>query len=207
MGETVRPENVATDFVGYEALVDFITEQRLYELEGDLIEIGAFMGGGTVKLAGFAEKYHKKVYAVDIFDPGCDETRDTSGARMCDIYEAFLQGRSQREVYNQATAGFNNIITLDKDSREVKFPHDRRFIFGFIDGNHRAEHVRNDFYVIWGNLVPGGVLGLHDYNFDLPEVTTEIDRLVNKHRDEISSVHEIKDRYVLLLTRRKETVG
>ncbi|MEE8471048.1 MAG: class I SAM-dependent methyltransferase [Dehalococcoidia bacterium] len=202
MKETPPPENVTNDFVGYEVLVDFMTERTLYDLNGDIVEIGAFLGGGTAKLAKFAQRYGKKVYAVDIFDPLCDQTQDTGGTRMCDVYEAFLQGRSQREVYRQATGDFQNIITIDKDSKEVEFPQEQGFIFGFIDGNHHAEHVRNDFYIIWRNLVPGGVLGFHDYNFDLPEVTEEIDRLIDKHRDEITEVYEIKERHIVLLAKK-----
>ena len=49
-----EPPEAANDFVGYEVLIDFIEERALCELPGDLIEIGAFMGGGTAKLARFA---------------------------------------------------------------------------------------------------------------------------------------------------------
>lgn len=207
MGEILSPEDATNDFVGYEVLIDFIKERALQELEGDIVEIGVFMGGGTIKLAKFAQKYGKKVYAVDIFDPRSDKTHDTSGARMCDIYEAFLQGRSQREVYRQATSVFDNIITIDKDSKEVEFPREQVFIFGFIDGNHQPEYVRNDFYLIWRNLVPGGVLGFHDYDFDLPEVTEAIDRLLDEHKDEVSEVHEIKERHIVLLTKKNPQGG
>lgn len=199
------PKEVPTDFVGYEVLVDFMRDRALQELEGDLVEIGAFMGGGTAKLAEFAREHGKKVYAVDIFDPRRDSTPDTSGARMCDIYEAFLQGRSQLEVYREATHGLDNITTIDKDSRDVRFPEGQKFVFGFIDGNHHPEYVRNDFHLVWGNLVPGGALGFHDYNFDLPEVTRTIDELVDEHREEIGDVIEIRERHVILLTKKRQS--
>ncbi len=202
MGEIPSPEIAANDFVGYEVLIDFMKERALHELGGDIIEIGAFIGGGTVKLARFAQRYGKKVFAIDIFDPRCDRTRDASGTRMCDIYEAFLQGRSQLEVYRETTRGFDNIITLDMDSKEVEFPEEQSFIFGFIDGNHQPEYVRNDFYLVWRNLVPGGSVGFHDYDFDLPEVTETIDGLIGEHRDEISEVHEIKEKHIVLLTKK-----
>ena len=60
------------EYVGYENLIRFIEDRALQQLDGDIIEIGAYMGGGTVKLAGFARKYGKKVFAVDTFDPGVD---------------------------------------------------------------------------------------------------------------------------------------
>jgi len=189
--------------VGYEVLVDFMRERALCDLEGDIVEIGAFMGGGTAKLAKFAQRYSKIVYAIDIFDPKCDRTRDTGGAIMCDIYEAFLDGRSQLQVYHETIRGFDNIVTINKDSKEVGFPEEQAFVFGFIDGNHQPDYVRNDFHVIWNNLIPGGTLGFHDYNFDLPEVTEAVDRLIGDHRDEISEVHEIEERHILLLIKRK----
>lgn len=202
MAEIPSPEVAANDFVGYEVLVDFMKERALHELEGDIIEIGAFLGGGTAKLARFAQEYGKKVFAIDIFDPRCDSTRDSGGTRMCDIYEAFLQGRSQLEVYRETTRGFDNIITLDMDSKEVEFPREQRFIFGFIDGNHQPEYVRNDFYLVWRNLVPGGSVGFHDYGFDMPEVTEAVDGLIEEHKDEISEVHEIEDKHILLLNKK-----
>ena len=205
MAEIPSPEVAANDFVGYEVLIDFMKERALHELEGDIVEIGAFLGGGTVKLARFAQKYGKRVFAIDIFDPRCDRTRDLSGTRMCDIYQAFLQGRSQLEVYRETTRGLDNIVTLDKDSKEVEFPQEQRFIFGFIDGNHQPDYVRNDFYLVWRNLVPGGSVGFHDYDFDLPEVTEAVDGLIGEHKDEISEVHEIKEKHIVLLTKKTST--
>jgi hypothetical protein len=195
-------KEVPTDFVGYEALIDFMRDRALHELDGDLVEIGAFMGGGTAKLAKFAGEHGRKVYAIDVFDPGRDTSRDTSGARMCDVYEAFLQGRSQLEVYREATQGLDNVVTIDKDSRDVLFPEGRKFVFGFIDGNHQPEYVRNDFHMVWGCLVPGGVIGFHDYGSDLPEVTRTIDELLDEHLGEISDVIEMKERHVILLTKK-----
>ena len=195
------------DFVGYEVLVDFMGKRELQKLEGDIIEIGAFMGGGTAKLAKFAVKYGKKVYVIDIFDPGRDKTPDNNGVKMCDIYQAFLQGRSQLEVYQQATNSFDNIVTINKDSKRVRFTRGQKFIFGFIDGNHQADYVINDFNLIWRNLVPGGSAGFHDYNFDLPEVTEAIDGLIYKHRDKISEVYEIKQSHVVILTKKKGLPG
>ncbi len=193
---------VIVDFVGYEALLEYIEERSLCLLPGDLIEIGAFLGGGTAKLAGLARTYEKRVFAVDIFDHRRDQTRDATGARMSDIYEAFLEGRSQLDVYRSNIEGYDNIVTVQEDSGNVEFPDTQRFVFGFIDGNHEPEHVRSDFYLVWRHLVPGGAVGFHDYNFDLPEVTTTIDSLLYSHRKEIGEVREIADRHVLLLRKR-----
>lgn len=202
MGETSPTDSMANDFVGYEVLIDFLDQRQLHKLNGDLVEIGAFMGGGTVKLAKYAQEHGKKVYVIDVFDPKYDDSQDTTGTRMCDIYEAFLHGRSQAELYQQATQPFDNIVTIEKDSKEVRFPQEQRLIFGFIDGNHHPEYVRNDFHIIWCNLVPGGIVGFHDYNFDLPEITQAIDKLIDEHKEEIEDTHEFKDKYILLITKK-----
>ena len=184
------------DFVGYENLIAFMQERGLHKLEGDIIEIGAFMGGGTIKLAKFAKKYGKKVYVVDIFEPSLDQTVSPGGVTACDVYQAFLGGRSMLEVYQEATRGFDNIITIKEDSMKVRFPEEQRFIFGFVDGCHQRAYVENDFHIIWPNLVSGGALGLHDYKYDdWPEVTQAIDALIDEHKNEISEMHEIVGSY------------
>ena len=61
--------------VGYEALIDFMKANRILELPGDLVEVGAFCGGGTYKLGKFLSQKgaRKKVYVIDCFDIGRDQ--------------------------------------------------------------------------------------------------------------------------------------
>lgn len=192
-------EDDPDDFVGYEVLIDFIEQKALYELEGDIIEIGAYMGRGTVKLAKFAQRYGKKVYTIDVFDPSLDKTMSKSGIKAGDVYVAFLQGRSMLEAYQKSTRGFDNIRTIREDSKKVSFPQEQRFVFGFIDGCHQQVYVENDFHIIWPHLVSGGALGLHDYKFDdWPEVTKAIDKLVQRYNKEISEAYEIEGKYNIL---------
>ena len=187
------------EFVGYENLISFVEERALHESEGDIVEIGTYMGGGTVKLAKFAKKYSKKVYAIDIFDPSLDKTIGKGGVKACEVYQAFLYGRSMLEVYQETIRGFDNIITIKADSRKVKFPEEQKFIFGFVDGCHQQAYVENDFHVIWPHLVSGGVIGFHDYKFDdWPEVTKAVDRLMEAHKSDISEVYEIEGNYGIL---------
>jgi predicted O-methyltransferase YrrM len=192
-------EDDPDDFVGYEILIDFVEQRALYELEGDIIEIGAYMGKGTAKLAKFAQRYGKKVYTIDLFDPSLDKTLSRSGIKAGDVYEAFLQGRSMLEVYQESTQGFDNIVTMREDSRKVSFPKEQRFIFGFIDGCHQQAYTENDFHVIWPHLVSGGALAFHDYKFDdWPEVTKAADKLIHEYKREISEAYEIEGKYNIL---------
>ena len=198
-GKIPQLEDDPDDFVGYEILIDFIKQHSLQRLEGDIVEIGAYMGRGTAKLAKLARRYSKKVYAIDVFDTSLDKTMSKSGVTAGDVYEAFLQGRSMIEAYRETTQAFDNIVTIVQDSKKVRFPEEQKFIFGFIDGCHQRAYVENDFYVIWPHLVSGGALGLHDYKFDdWPEVTQAADKLIHKHQKEISEVYEIEGKYNIL---------
>jgi hypothetical protein len=200
--QKLRPHKTpAPDFVGYEVLLDFIEAHSLHRLEGDLIEIGSFMGGGTVKLARYARRHGKRVFAIDIFNPAIDDTATTDGTRMSDIYLAFLEGRPQLEVYEEVVRSLDNVVTIKQDSKEVSFLPEQRFIFGFIDGNHHPDYVRNDFHIVWQNLVEGGVLGFHDYHTELPEVTRCIDEIIAEHTGEIAETHEIIPQHIMLIVK------
>ncbi len=183
------------EYVGYENLIRFIEDRAIQRLQGDIIEIGAYMGGGTVKLARFARDCRKKVFAVDTFDPAADGTVGRGGVTAGEVYRAFLEGPSMLEVYENTTRGWDNIVTIRKDSTQVSFPAEQMFCFGFIDGCHRKAWVESDFRLIWPHLVPGGALGFHDYKFeDWPEVTPAVDGIVASHRDQIAGVEELAGR-------------
>lgn len=194
--------NAVIDFVGYETLIDYINEHRLCSLVGDFIEIGAFVGGGTIKLARLARSYDKKVFVIDIFNPTIDRTAMPNGTRMSDIYLAFLEGKSQYQEYCEHTKNYDSIVTVKDDSKKVEFPSSQKFVFGFIDGNHQPDYVRNDFLLVWRHLVSGGVVGLHDYRTELPEVTRAIDRLLDEKESEISGTTEISEKHIILVTKR-----
>lgn len=191
------------DLVGYETLIQFIRQRGLHRLDGDLVEIGAFMGGGTAKLARFARGHGKRVYAIDIFDPDADETPAEDGTRMCEIYNAFLEGRPQLLAYRDAVRGLGNVVTLHADSRTVSFPQGTRFAFGFVDGNHRREYVRSDFLLVWTRLVPGGAVGLHDYDGGLPEVTRCIDELLAERSDQIREAVCVPEKHIIFVVKRE----
>jgi SAM-dependent methyltransferase len=192
-------EDDPDDFVGYELLIDFVKQRALYELEGDIIEIGAYMGRGTAKLAKFAQRYGKTVYSIDVFDPSVDKTLSKSGIKAGDVYEAFLQGRSMLEAYQQSIRGFSNVITIREDSKKVSFPQEQKFIFGFIDGCHQQVYVENDFHVIWPHIISGGIVGFHDYNYDdWPEVTEAANKLMHEYKREIGEAYEMEGKYNIL---------
>jgi len=194
------PPPPTTDQVGYEVLLEFICSRDLISIPGDFVEIGAFRGGGTYKLSKFLQKKgsQKKVFAVDCFDIQVDQTKNTDGRTMAQLYEETLKGKNQRLVFDMVTAGNPNIFVIAGDSKAVELPA-RAVCFGFVDGNHSEEYVVNDFYLVWKKLSPGGTIAFHDYGYDLPGVTATIDALCSQHSSDISEVHVDNRHHVIYI--------
>jgi hypothetical protein len=145
------------------------------------------LGGGTYKLSKFLSLHYsnKVLYAVDIFNPNFDLTKDIKKKTMKEYYQEILKnfnGKTQLEIFSEITRDCENIVVLKGDSSNTVIPTDK-ICFGFIDGNHSHSYLENDFYLIWNKLVPGGVLAFHDYKYKLPKLTKKIDELVNRHSE------------------------
>jgi SAM-dependent methyltransferase len=191
------------DFVGYETLVKFLLDNAVERLAGDFVEIGAFLGGGTAKLAKLARSCGKKVWVIDIFDPAFDQTETTDGRKMNDLYKPFVKQATQEDIFRWITEPFaRDLRVLKSDSRDVVFSQQTQFCFGFIDGNHDPAWVENDFRLVWKALVPGGWIGFHDYGGDLPQVTSTIDRLVNESVHEIARTIHVPEKTIILISKK-----
>jgi SAM-dependent methyltransferase len=200
-----EPERL--EFAGYDALIAYADRAGVGRIEGDFIEIGAFMGGGTAKLAAYAARFGKRVLAVDIFDPTSDCTADSDGYRMADIYVALLNGRSQREVYDETIRGWPNVETYEVDSMTLVLPPERIFSLGFIDGNHDPAYVRHDFELVWERLVPGGVIAFDDYGGTLPGVRAVVDRLIVEHAQELERADLLEGTRIIALRKAPGVTG
>lgn len=173
------PPPYYADLSGYELLMDVILENKLYELEGDFVEIGVFLGGGTYKLSKLIERKDsiKKIFAIDIFDPTFDKIACMRGNTMEEIYMKILNGKNQYEIYKKVTQNCKNIITISGDSKKINISCEK-IAFVYIDGNHSPDYIKNDFYKVWSKIVQGGVIAFDDYGYDLPQVTEAIDALI-----------------------------
>ncbi|MEM2001681.1 MAG: class I SAM-dependent methyltransferase [Candidatus Methanomethylicaceae archaeon] len=192
------PPPKGTDLVGYEVLLEEIVKYGCMEVEGDFVEIGCFLGGGTYKLSKFLSKRksQKIIYVIDIFDITADNTQNTSGQVMSEIYASVLKGRDQWQVFCQVTRGLKNIVVLKGDSKGMSIP-TKKVAFAFIDGNHEPSYVINDFYLVWPKLSIGGIVAFDDYGYDLPQVTETIDQLLMKHLDEIED-YWVKEKVIFI---------
>jgi SAM-dependent methyltransferase len=202
------PVPAVTDLVGYDALVKFMRREGVDRIDGDFLEIGCFLGGGTAKLARLAQATGKLVWVIDVFDPAFDHTKNTKGDQMADLYHGYLQSSSQEEVFQAVTKPWADCIhVIKEDSRKARLPDETRLAFGFGDGNHDPIWVKNDFRLIWSHLLPGGWAGFHDYGGDLPEVTAALNLMMRDHASEIERIEIMKERWVLLVQKRSGSVS
>lgn len=187
------PPPPVTDMSGYQTLMGLLELEDIGRVPGDFVEIGVAAGGGTYQLASWlrSKGLDRRVYAIDVFDSGFDDTPASDGRTMAEIYAEFLsaggeRASTQRELFDVVTKGLDNIVVLVGDSATVQLPF-HRVAFAHIDGNHSYEYVRGDFERLWPKLSPGGVVAFDDYGPDLPMVTRAVDELLAEHAAEISS--------------------
>jgi Methyltransferase domain len=194
-----RPPPRWSDTAGHHTLLDAMNDHGVANVDGDVVEIGVFLGGGTYTLSRYLERVApgKRVYAIDIFQPGFDATRNSDGIPMSAIYAALLGHRDQRAVYRAVTAGCANVVTIVADSMQVALPCDR-ICFAHIDGNHASAYVRHDFELVWSALSPHGVIALDDYGGDIPSVTRTVHALIADHAGEIDKIETRGERTIVI---------
>lgn len=182
-----EPPPTWADWVGYENLLDEIQARGIHRVDGDVLEIGALLGGGTVKLCEWFARNaaEKRIFAVDVFDPDFDPTATVEGWRMRDLYAGSLRGRDQRSVFDEVTSRCRNLVVVKGDSTRVEIPAEQ-LAFAFVDGSHVPSAVRSDFELVWRRLTPGGVAAFHDYGGDLPNVTQTLHGCIGDHATEIA---------------------
>jgi predicted O-methyltransferase YrrM len=128
-------------------------EEWLYnaasDVDGDILEVGSFMGRSTCCLAYACEGTKRKVYAID---PFYREEHTDLPKEYEDIFLA-----------NVEKCGLAQYVMVMR-GRSIEFmSHD----FGalgmvFIDGSHEYEDVRSDFFAYSQRVKSGGWIALHD---------------------------------------------
>lgn len=186
------------DFVGYEILLAHFEAEGLGDVPGEIVEIGAFLGGGTRKLCQLAKKFGKQVHVIDIFDPCHDRSKNDRGESMSWIYRSILGNRNLKKEFENNTRDFDNLIVHQCDSRDAHLG-DVKVCFAFVDGGHSNEVVKSDFNLLWSRLSPRGVIAFHDYGGDLPQVKEALDGCILDFSDKIESVIIVEDKKMIFI--------
>jgi len=122
---------------------------------GDHMEIGTLWGGSAI-IAALAKKSAGRNETVITIDP-----MDTEYWVRCD------PSTSLTPTMEQVIANFQYFDVLDQiqlirgSSRSWPFPLTKQFGSAFVDGDHRAEAVKQDFLLVQ-QIAP--LLMFHDYN-------------------------------------------
>jgi len=122
--------------------------------DGDFVEIGAWHGETTVKLAEIAKKYNRKVIVID---PWSEATEAFDGAD-------YIQG-DEYDIWCENTKEYSDIIEVYRtSSHDPKLPEilkEKELCFAWVDGSHTAQALTNDL-----NLVKhSAVIGVDDISY------------------------------------------
>ena len=112
-----------------------VAEYCVQTWTGDLIEIGCFKGETTKLLAGVAQKYNRRLIAVDPWEIG---TQNCQGGE----YEAFLKNI---EPY-KANVDIVRASSLDK--KAINLIKNRGLCFAFVDGLHTYDACLSDIKTV-----------------------------------------------------------
>ncbi len=127
--------------------------------QGEVVEIGSFMGLSTCWLAtGLASAGRGKVTAIDTFQGSPEHQADPHLKKVLaegKLFDAFSVVLEQQGLAGQ-------VQPLVGNSHDLAATWNRPIRLLFIDGDHSYEGVRRDF-VDWERFVaPGGVVCFHD---------------------------------------------
>lgn len=175
---------------------------QLGQVEGDILEQGAWLGFGTRDLAKLAEPHGKTVHAVDVFttDFGRPETVNGSARRYLKTYP----GMTQRQVFDANTRGCSNVVVHAGDVLKLVFPPTQRFACVVIDAGKTIEENKGYLDLAWPHTTGGGVVFVDDYgNPECPGVGQGVDQWIAEHRSEVRSIHVKSERRIIAIERER----
>jgi len=143
-----------------------------------VVEIGSYCGKSTVvigsALKAFDDAQGVKLYAIDPHD-GIVGALDQGITQAPPTLDKFRQ--------NIANAGLGAIVeSVKRRSFEVQWSQPISLLF--IDGLHDYANVARDFYHFEASVLPGGLVGFHDYADYYPGVKAFVDELLAHRRYE-----------------------
>ena len=166
------------------SLIDYLKDRGF--VSGDILEIGTFLGELTKTLATMGKLDHRHVVTVDICDFDTDQTVNARGVRMNEYYKRICSG-DQFEIIQKKLNDLRNVIFIKLSSprvtdKKLKLGKGKKFALIVLDGSKNNSIVRSDMKWSWGKLKKGGILAVHDYQGDIPDLTKTIDETVQQLR-------------------------
>ncbi len=119
-------------------------------ISDSIVEIGAYMGEGTVIFA----EYFKEVITIDPWISGYDENDKTSHSNMIKV----------ESMFDERVKDFKNIKKMKTTSKEASLLFPKKSIgFVYLDGNHTYKYVKEDLS-LWIEKVKYNYIGGHDFS-------------------------------------------
>ena len=168
--------------------------KSIYNLQGDVIELGCHSGCTTIPLARFIKEHNlnKKLYAYDSFEglpyAGGELNADLKKGECFCTFETFNE--------NIINNSLQNIIIPVKGIIEQTLKLNiKNFCFAWFDMD-LYESTSFGYKLLENKIVQGGIIGFHDYGFHrCPGIKKVVDEEVDKKQFKIYS---LKDTCVFL---------
>lgn len=173
-------------------VLSFLNDLVLWKRPDNAVEIGSYMGRSSIAIAAAMMKIGAKgkVLCVDLFTDEIDDRyvnypviRDMA-SKVGSCWEQYLEidrPAALRAYFDKTMSRFPDLepyIEIHQGASEaLSLPADRRFQFGYLDGNHTFEAVTIDLIKILKNLDPGGIVAFDDCSDQFPGVQALVRRL------------------------------
>lgn len=148
--------------------------QSLWNLKGDLLEIGSYHGRSTSMMASYLAP-DEKIVICDAFESDTDDQYQNKPSPEKLIASIFRinKGLKKRQIVIHQC--LSNDLSLDEDEQ---------FRFIHIDGGHSAEQAYCDLMLCKNHLLPNGIMAMDDYHNEMwPGVTEGTDRFLQYNDD------------------------
>jgi hypothetical protein len=182
--EKVRNLEEVPGYLSWQEGYTLLSLATHWPTDGDVVEVGSFMGRSTCFLAcGCANAGKGKVIAVDHFK-GSPEHQKGGLHEMPVVVETGSTYPAFIEYINRK--GLSNFVTpIVGDSHEIGKKWDGKARMLFIDGDHSYAGTSGDFEAWSPHVVPNGLICFHDYHnaHFMDGVTKFIDEEISNRPD------------------------
>jgi predicted O-methyltransferase YrrM len=168
----LRPEYWAHGSEQQRERIELVARNCVERYPGDLVEIGAYLGGTTTLLAMLAEEYDRRVIVVDPWE---------TGTQNCEGYEF--------EVFLKNLAPWMDIIDIYRtrsDHHEtISAISQRELSFAFVDGLHTGPAVGRDIQTV---SHCNGIIAVDDILYEAKLRSAFIAKAVSLERAPVHSI-------------------
>ena len=139
---------------------ELLFKLRNQGLKGDVVEIGSKSGKTTIFLSKIMETLfpENRLFSIDPYT--------LEGAKKSLLLEDYNHIYEIYTSFISNTKNLNNHKHYKMTSSEAERFIPDKILFAYIDGEHTYQAVKNDFRMLSGRIVDGGIVAIDDYQND-----------------------------------------